>query len=431
MAIKPKHSLQLGEIATVQTGPFGSQLHASDYKEHGTPIITVEHLGDNEILHQHLPLVGDSDRRRLVKYSLQAGDIVFTRVGAIDRRSYVSGREAGWLFSGRLLRVRPLPDVADGKFLSHLLGHHSAIQWIRNHAVGSTMACLNTSILSAVPLDLPTLVVQHRISEVLDTLDDAIRKTEQRIAKLKQVKQGLLSDLLTGGIDENGELRDSTRDPAQFKASSIGMIPKNWTIDRLEEVSSFVTSGSRGWAGYYSDSGPLFIRIGNLTREHINLRLESLIHVRPPRSGEGHRTRLEPGDLLISITADLGIIGVVPAGIGEAYVNQHIALVRIDSEKATSRWLGHYLAAVPGQKQIRKLNDSGAKAGLNLPMVRRLVVALPPLPEQNELASRLDSVDECIAGEYCYARKLHLIKQGLMDDLLVGRSGVTHLTGPA
>src|SRR3990170_224582 len=92
---------KLGEVAEVQTGPFGSQLHQSDYKPVGTPIITVEHLGENKILHQNLPLVSDEDRYRLNKYVIEEGDIVFSRVGSVDRRAYVGAKENGWLYSGR------------------------------------------------------------------------------------------------------------------------------------------------------------------------------------------------------------------------------------------------------------------------------------------------------------------------------------------
>src|SRR3990172_1230110 len=97
---------KLKDVSDVQTGPFGSQLHQSDYKSAGTPIITVEHLGENKILHQNLPLVSDEDKNRLNKYVLEEGDIVFSRVGSVDRRAYVSEKEHGWMFSGRCLRVR-------------------------------------------------------------------------------------------------------------------------------------------------------------------------------------------------------------------------------------------------------------------------------------------------------------------------------------
>src|SRR5208283_4075951 len=95
---------KLGDVAEVQTGPFGSQLHLSDYKVVGTPIVTVEHLGDNRILHSNLPLVGDADKERLKKYILKSGDVVFSRVGSVDRCAFVHETEDGWMFSGRLLR---------------------------------------------------------------------------------------------------------------------------------------------------------------------------------------------------------------------------------------------------------------------------------------------------------------------------------------
>ena len=202
-------SPELGSLADVQTGPFGSQLHSSDYVAEGTPIITVEHLiGENEISHDSIPLVSVSDRTRLIRYSLQTGDLVFSRVGAIDRCSYVSPREDGWLFSGRLLRVRPDRSRVDSRFLASYLAHEPSQRWIRAHAVGSTMPCLNTSILKRVPLSLPPLPTQRTIAEILDTTDGAIRSTERLIAKLEQAGEGLRHDLLTHGIGESGELRD-------------------------------------------------------------------------------------------------------------------------------------------------------------------------------------------------------------------------------
>ncbi len=191
----------------------------------------------------------------------------------------------------------------------------------------------------------------------------------------------------------------------------------------LGELAGIVTSGSRGWAPYYADRGAIFIRIGNLTREHINLKLDKVVHVVPPGT-EGTRTRLLVGDVLISITADLGIIGVVPSDLGEAYVNQHIALVRLEASAANSRWVAHYLAGPRTQALMRRLDDPGAKAGLNLPTVRSLLVAVPPRPEQDELASRLDAADAAVAREKDLLAKLILLKAGLMSDLLTGSVSV-------
>src|SRR5690606_12964407 len=135
-------------IAGIQTGPFGSQLHQKDYVEVGTPIITVEHLGENRILHENTPKVSNKDRNRLSRYLLKKGDIVFSRVGSVDRRALVREEEDGWLFSGRCLRVRPDPAKIDSQYLSYFFGLPAFKEYIRSIAVGATMPSLNTALLS-------------------------------------------------------------------------------------------------------------------------------------------------------------------------------------------------------------------------------------------------------------------------------------------
>lgn len=181
---------KLGEIADVQTGPFGSQLHMSDYQKEGTPIITVEHLGDNRIIHNNLPLVGEVDKKRLKKYVLAEGDIVFSRVGSVDRRAYVSANEDGWMFSGRCLRVRP-SQKADAKFLSYYFGLEDFKETIRRIAVGATMPSINTTILNNVVISLPPLDTQRRIAAILSSLDDKIDLLHRENATLEQMAETL------------------------------------------------------------------------------------------------------------------------------------------------------------------------------------------------------------------------------------------------
>lgn len=165
---------RLGDIADVQTGPFGTQLHQKDYVEIGTPIITVEHLGDNRILHSNMPNVSDEDKERLSKYQIFEGDIVFSRVGSVDRRAYVRKREDGWLFSGRCLRVRVKDDNVSPLFLSYYFGLESFKEYIRRIAVGATMPSINTQILSDIEVHLPTKKYQDYIADILSTIDEKI-----------------------------------------------------------------------------------------------------------------------------------------------------------------------------------------------------------------------------------------------------------------
>ena len=273
----------------------------------------------------------------------------------------------------------------------------------------------------AWPIPEPTIEEQRAIATVLDTMDEVIRRTEAVLAKLRQVKAGMLHDLLTLGLDENGALRDPIRHPEQFKDSPLGRIPKEWEVVPLSTCLDFVTSGSRGWAQYYATQGALFIRIGNLTREHVNLLLDDVVYVHPPQGTEGARTKVLAGDILVSITADIGIIGCVPEGIGEAFVNQHIALVRAKKE-FNSRWIAHYLASPFYQQHFAQFNDGGAKAGMNLTSVGNLPVPIPRRKnEQDEIVESIDQIDLEIKNCGEELRKLAHFKQGLMHELLSGQ----------
>ncbi|WP_180957100.1 restriction endonuclease subunit S, partial [Shewanella sp. 11B5] len=160
--------------------------------------------------------------------------------------------------------------------------------------------------------------------------------------------------------------------------------------------------------------------IGNLTREHINFRFKDVICVTPPDSAEGKRTLVQTGDVLISITADLGVIAVVNDDLGEAYVNQHVSLVRLNNPEI-SRWVGHFLSHEDSQKQFTANNDSGAKAGLNLTAIRNTKVVIPPADEINQIVRTLDSLDSSIAIKRKKLAKVQDTKKALMQDLLTGK----------
>lgn len=182
----------IGYIATVQTGPFGSQLHNKDYVLVGTPIVTVEHLGERKMTRQNLPCVSDADKERLSKYTLQYGDLVFSRVGSVDRCSWVSEDEDGWMFSGRCLRVRPNnPDEIYHKYLYYFFILESTKDFVRNIAVGATMPSINTRLLSEVPISYPSIEEQRSIGDVLSALDDRIETNRKINHHLMQVTQAI------------------------------------------------------------------------------------------------------------------------------------------------------------------------------------------------------------------------------------------------
>ena len=184
----------LREVADIQTGPFGSQLHKEDYVESGTPIVTVEHLGSRTFTEQNLPKVSDKDRERLKKYILLTGDIVFSRVGSVDRCSYVDEQHKGWMFSGRCLRVRPIRDI-DSLYLYYFFCLESTQQFVRNIAVGATMPSINTKLLGEVPIRIPNVNKQKIIASILGGLDDKIELNNKINENLEQQAQAFYQEL--------------------------------------------------------------------------------------------------------------------------------------------------------------------------------------------------------------------------------------------
>ena len=209
-----------------------------------------------------------------------------------------------------------------------------------------------------------------------------------------------------------------------WQHTDLGRLPSDWNVKQIGELQPFVTSGSRGWARFYSETGSPFIRITNLSRSRIYLDLADLRSVNLPASdSEGARTQLAVGDVLISVTADIGIVGYVSSRVPTpAYINQHIALVRFDRVRVNPKFVSYFLASEQPQRRFRSLTDAGAKAGMNLPTVRTVQVALPPtVREQDAVAEALSDTDALVESLEQLLAKKRQIKQGAMQELLTGR----------
>ena len=167
---------KLGDISEIKTGPFGSALHADDYVSDGIPIITTEHFKTGALPRSKngLPQVSDADYKRLTSYTLNDGDIVFSRVGSVDINALITPFQSNWLFSGRVLRVRPRTDISS-QFLHTRLETESIKSDIRARAVGQTMPSINTEILKITPLVLPTSAAeQEQIGSYFAAIDNLI-----------------------------------------------------------------------------------------------------------------------------------------------------------------------------------------------------------------------------------------------------------------
>lgn len=219
---------------------------------------------------------------------------------------------------------------------------------------------------SKIRVSIPPIPEQERIvariEELFSQLDAGVETLKKTKARLAVYRQAVLKEAFSCCAEKKS----------------------------IREMSSIVTSGSRGWAKYYCDNGAKFIRIGNLTRNKIYIDLDDIQHVQLPDKAEGTRTKLAPNDVLVSITADLGNIGLVPNGIGEAYVNQHIAMIRFNNQMQ-GEFYAWYLRSEYGQQDLLRNKRGGGKLGLGLDDIRdsRVPVVL------NETAESILSIIEC------------------------------------
>lgn len=271
----------------------------------------------------------------------------------------------------------------------------------------------------------PPLAEQLAIMQFLNSansrLESAIKAKRKVVALLVEQKQVIVQRAVTRGLDDTVRLKSSG-------IAWLGDVPQHWQTTRLKSISRFVTSGSRGWARYYADTGSVFLRIGNISTTSVDLRLKRVTYVRPPKDAEGERTRALPNDILLSITAQIGAVGIVPEGLGEAFVNQHTALIRLRHDQCLSRWVAYSLLSRFGKDQCRLLTNGGTKVGLTLGDVRGLTVLAPPIHEQSNIIEGLeDQTQGLTAGIAALEREIELLREyrtRLVADVVSGKLDV-------
>lgn len=178
----------------IQTGPFGSQLHAADYVPRGIPSVMPQNITSDRISTEGIARISEHDASRLSKYRLKTGDIIYSRRGDVERRALVQSEHEGWLCGTGCLRVRLGNGVVHPQYAAFYLSHQAARDWVVQHAVGATMPNLNTSILGALPFVLPPLDRQHEIAAVLSALDDKIELNRRMNETLEGMAQAIFKD---------------------------------------------------------------------------------------------------------------------------------------------------------------------------------------------------------------------------------------------
>jgi type I restriction enzyme S subunit len=363
----------LGEICanqkgSIQTGPFGSQLHTSDYREIGTPVVMPTNIGDGRIEESGIARIGQEDVNRLSQHIFRKGDIVFSRRGDVTKNALVRDRETGWFCGTGCLKVRIGDEsIALAEFISQYLRLPAIKEWLVRHAVGATMPNLNTGILSAVPVMLPSLIEQKKIAKILNGFDEKIKLNSQTNLTLEQMAQAIfkswfvyfeptrakIAAKLNGQDPERAamavisgktvaELEQLSPDtqqqlrttaalfPDKLVDSELGEIPEGWDVGNIGSIVN--AKGGYAFKGNsFVEEGNPVVKIKNITGDG-RVDLKSTVCIDDEQAKKAERFKLSDGDLLMAMTgATVGKIGFVVTEGKSIYLNQRVA--KFESEK--------------------------------------------------------------------------------------------------
>ncbi len=308
--------VKLGDIAIcIQPGPFGSQLHNSDYSESGTPIIMPKDMIDGKISHSNLIFVGEEHTKRLCRHQVHAGNLMVARKGDVRKCVFITENENGWMTGSDCLKVALKENYCYPRFIYYQLRSPFIGRWLEKISIGATMPSINTGLLSSIELVLPSLKEQKRIADILSAYDDLIENNQKQIKLLEEAAQRLYKQWF---ID--------LRYPGHETTPIVDGLPEGWRKDTVDSIVSLL-SGFAFKSDSFSENGVFkIVTIKNVQDGTFDGENVSLIDEIPAKMPE--HCILNSGDILLSLTGNVGRVCMV---VGEKYLlNQRVAKLKSD-----------------------------------------------------------------------------------------------------
>lgn len=419
----------LGQICAaqggaIQTGPFGSQLHTSDYKEAGIPVVMPTNIGDGGIDVDGIARIDQADVDRLSQHKLRVGDIVFSRRGDVTKNALIRQHEVGWFCGTGCLKVR-LGDesIATAKFISHCLRLPDIKDWLIRHAVGATMPNLNTGILSAVPIYLPPLRVQLEIAATLGALDDRIALLRDTNATLEAIAQALFKSWFVDfdpvrakmdGLDPEGiDKATAALFPDGLEESEMGLVPKGWLALTIGKVCTLGRGSSpRPIQNFMGDDIP-WIKIADATASDGMFVFKTKEKIK--REGASKSTAVGHGDLIMSNSASCGIpVFVELEGCihdGWLYFKNFSGV----SKMLMFHWLRHI------SDHLVHIADGSVQKNLNIGLVSSQLIVCPGGPVLDSFDALSQPLLERMRENCLQAQTLATLRDTLLPRLISGQ----------
>lgn len=403
----------------------GPGLTSDLFKETGFPFLNIRCIDNGKINKEACQFISKDIANTIYRhFQLEQNDLVVSTSGTLGKKAYVRNDDIPLLLNTSIIRFKPKDSSKFSvQYLNYLLEDYRFQNDLYNLSTGSAQINVGPTHLNKISITIPELIEeQNKIASILSKLDEAITQTEQLIGKYKKIKEGLMHDLLTRGIDEQGNIR--SEETHKFKDSPLGRIPEEWecvTIgDIIEKLRSGVTP--RGGSEIYQKEGIMFLRSQNIYP--YGFELEDVAYISYEINNKMLGSELKELDVLLNITgASIGRSTYVPAGFPTANVNQHVCSIRIyNPSEEKSIFLSSFLNSVYGQNQIAQHNAGSNRQGLNYSQIKQIYI--PDFKSDYELSNfkiTINKIENTINQYKNNLTKLQLKKSGLMNDLLTGK----------
>lgn len=292
----------LGSISIqIQTGPFGSQLHQSDYSDIGTPVIMPKDIVDGKISDASIARVEEAHVNRLARHKVNEGDIIYPRRGDVRKCAYTVAEQSGWLCGTGCLRVTIDNKKAVPKYVFYHLQEEKTRGWIEKHAIGATMLNLNTSILSNIPLRIPRLDVQKKIATILSRYDSLIDNYQKQIKLLEEAAQRLYKEWFV-----------NLRFPGHENTKIVDGVPEGWEKKSIADVCDTIGGGtpSTKVASYYEGGTIKWVTPTDITRNKSLCLLDTDKKITEEGLKHSSAKMLPAGTILMTSRASVGYFGI-------------------------------------------------------------------------------------------------------------------------
>lgn len=385
------------------------------YTQQGIPIIRNQNIKENRLDTNDLLKITNHFSEDNTKKKLKEGDILTVRTG-YPGISCVVPKEFENTHSFTTLISRPRNEVVNSDYLCRFINSHLGKKYINKGKAGGAQQNLNVSIFTKIPVVLPMLKEQQKISLIFQTLDLYIGQTDTLIEKTKELKKGLMQKLLTKGIGHT-----------KFKKTEIGEIPKEWKIGKLDLVSELI-DGDRS-SSYPSlkdivDDGILFLSTQNIKENELDL--SNVKYITNEKFNQLRKGKLKQNDLIITLRGSIGNVARFNSGIYETgFINAQMMIIRCN-DSIDSNYLHKYLTSKIVKQQINVIASGSAQPQLTKKELKSLKVILPSFEEQQKIASILLEVDNHIEKYNVKKQRMQDLKKGLMQQLLTGKVRVAY-----